>query len=272
MGIWDGIKKVGGKVADWFSNNSDKLGAAGGQLASIAGTIGGNLLSYEENKALAEQQRAWMEKMSNTAHQREVKDLIAAGLNPVLSANSGAAFGSGASGSVSTSDFGSTINSSRALQMQRELQESTIQKQKADARLSDNLATKADYESTLVQDQAALNRYTLNYKIPMEIEKLRQDIANSKAITEAQVNFLANQGMYYRNSSRSIEYGLPEKKLGSEFWSSPYGQALFYIDRTTNSGKALGDSIMSFIPKLGKIDNSKKYYDYSGDRSYIYDK
>lgn len=43
--------------------------------------------------------RQWQETMSNTAHQREVQDLIAAGLNPVLSANGGAPVGSGASAS-----------------------------------------------------------------------------------------------------------------------------------------------------------------------------
>lgn len=36
------------------------------------------------------QQLNWQERMSNTSHQREVQDLIKAGINPVLSANQGA--------------------------------------------------------------------------------------------------------------------------------------------------------------------------------------
>lgn len=44
------------------------------------------------NAAQAELNRDWQEWMSGTSHQREVQDLIAAGLNPVLSANSGSSW------------------------------------------------------------------------------------------------------------------------------------------------------------------------------------
>lgn len=44
---------------------------------------------YQLNKSLADQNRNWQERMANSAHQREINDLKAAGLNPVLSVTGG---------------------------------------------------------------------------------------------------------------------------------------------------------------------------------------
>lgn len=58
-------------------------------------------ISRDFNAKEAAKNRNWQALMSNTAHQREVKDLVSAGLNPVLSAGggNGAAVGSGSAAS-----------------------------------------------------------------------------------------------------------------------------------------------------------------------------
>lgn len=63
------------------------------------------------NAREAQKNRDWQERMANSAHQREIKDLKAAGLNPVLSVTggSGAATPSGSSASSGIADVDTSM-------------------------------------------------------------------------------------------------------------------------------------------------------------------
>lgn len=70
--------------------------AVGGDIFSAMSEAKSQRDANEANIASAREQMAFQERMSSTAHQREMEDLKRAGLNPVLAAHSGASSPSGA--------------------------------------------------------------------------------------------------------------------------------------------------------------------------------
>ena len=66
-----------------------------------------NKIAMDYNTAEAQKNRDWQEMMSNTAYQRAMADMKAAGLNPILAANlGGASTPGGATGTISGASMG----------------------------------------------------------------------------------------------------------------------------------------------------------------------
>lgn len=152
------------------------VGLLGGLLGNDASAKSAERqMQFQRDQANA--QMAFQERMSSTAHQREVGDLRAAGLNPILSVNrSGASSPSGAAMSGASykaenplRDVVSSAKAGGALELEQDLLREQAFKTRAEARLTN--------QSYITETERSLQSKALAEKEMLGLPEARQSAA-----------------------------------------------------------------------------------------------
>lgn len=156
-------------------------------IGTILGGYNEGINTYMTNKANkeeAEAQRDWEEKMSNTAHQREVEDLKAAGLNPALSATGGAGASTpgGAMATFEKSNAGEqALNVASAVAQIKNINADT-EKINQEKNTSKAIEKKTDMEKGAIEQNININKpkETINKKTEGYFKSVERDYEKNR--------------------------------------------------------------------------------------------
>lgn len=225
MSMWGTIGSILGGGAGMFLG-----GPAGGMAgAQLGGAIGGGMDTNAANAQQAAKNRDFQQYNSDTAHQREVADLKAAGLNPILSAhNSGSSTPSGSTAQMSNpydKAFSSAVDLMRTM-AQTNL---TLAQQKTEAerpgQVIQDVATAKEQETFLRQQQ--ITEGTKRSKMQFEINLIEGELKKLGITTlgESIKNDLLKLDI------ASAKEQLKTQRAEGQMNETEFGKKMFFVDR-----------------------------------------
>lgn len=128
----------------------------GSNLNNVTGATSSAKQAFNYSKQLAEQQNQYQKEFAQNAHQWEVADMEAAGINPILSAGGNGASaggaGGGGTGSAAQANIGITDIANSAAQVGQTL--SNINLQKSQEKVNESQALKNTEEAGMIKPEA----------------------------------------------------------------------------------------------------------------------